>query len=478
MHNDRERFRAAATPLVLVWGLLVGLGMLGVPAFADEPEVSALPVADGYRGIWYANQPSSDAYKYKYSGGMATYPQQHRPIAWHAPEVGKTFFCYGGVGEDGSLLHMISFYDHETGTVPRPRILLDKETTDAHDNPVLALDAQGYIWIFSNAHGRSRPSYIHRSREPYRVDAFERVLETNFSYGQPHVVPDAGLFLLHTRYLGGRFLHTMTSPDGRDWSEPKLIARAEQGHYQISTSSGSRVGTAFNVHPNPIGLNARTNLYYLETDDLGATWTNAAGTRVLTPINKIDNPALVVDERSQDRLVYLKNIVFDEQDNPVILYLTSKGYRSGPSSGPRLWKTARWTGLRWEIQELTTSDHNYDFGFLNVDEAGTWRVLATTDPGPQAFGTGGDLVLWVSRNRGASWRRERTVTRASMRNPNYPRQPVNAHPDFFALWADGDAFQPSPSRLFFCNRDGREVYRLPTQIDGDSARPMRVDFDR
>lgn len=29
---------------------------------------------DGYRGIWYANQPSGDEYKFKYSGGFATYP--------------------------------------------------------------------------------------------------------------------------------------------------------------------------------------------------------------------------------------------------------------------------------------------------------------------------------------------------------------------------------------------------------------------
>src|SRR4051812_21297190 len=51
---------------------------------------------DGYRGIWYYNQPSHDEYKYKYSGGFATYPQQHEPIAIYAPAVKKTFFVYGG----------------------------------------------------------------------------------------------------------------------------------------------------------------------------------------------------------------------------------------------------------------------------------------------------------------------------------------------------------------------------------------------
>jgi len=44
---------------------------------------------------------------------------------------------------------MVSFYDHTTGEVPKPTLLLDKQTTDAHDNPVISIDEQGYIYIFS-----------------------------------------------------------------------------------------------------------------------------------------------------------------------------------------------------------------------------------------------------------------------------------------------------------------------------------------
>src|SRR5688572_7656882 len=77
--------------------------------------------ADGFNGIWYANQPQEDEYKYKYSGGFATYPQQHIPIAVYAKEANKTFFVYGGA-KPGTreLLHMISYYDHVTSTVARP----------------------------------------------------------------------------------------------------------------------------------------------------------------------------------------------------------------------------------------------------------------------------------------------------------------------------------------------------------------------
>ncbi|MHC4406165.1 MAG: LamG domain-containing protein, partial [Planctomycetota bacterium] len=126
--------------------------------------------ADGYRGIWYQCGEQGGAYRYKYSGGLGTYCAKHRPFAVYAEEVNKTFFCYGGTdAENSTLLHMVSYYHHPTGTVPRPTILLDKHTTDAHDNPVISLDAAGHIWVFSSAHGTARPAYVSVSKRPYDV---------------------------------------------------------------------------------------------------------------------------------------------------------------------------------------------------------------------------------------------------------------------------------------------------------------------
>lgn len=449
---------------------LVGGGSYGGE---DAPPAHPLPTADGYSGIWYMNQPTDDAFRYKYSGGFATYPQQHVPIAIHSPEANKTFFVYGGARDgENRLLHMISYFDHETGTVPRPRILLDKQTSDAHDNPTLSIDLDGYLWIFSNAHGTSRPSYIHKSVEPYSIEAFEKVSTTNFSYGQPWHLPDHGFLFLHTRYQGGdRCLYWMTSPDGRSWSEPTLLAHTEKGHYQVSWSDGNRVGTAFNMHPEPIGLNARTNLYYLESPDGGQTWRTASQEVVAPPLTTSENPALVHDYQSEGLLVYLKDVQFDEDGNPVVLYLTSKGFQPGPENGPYTWRTARWTGTDWELRTAITSDHNYDFGSLYLESNGRWRLIAPSDPGPQPFGTGGEIVLWESTDQGAHWERVKALTSHSQWNHTYVRRPVNAHPDFRALWADGDAREPSGSRLYYTDRDGSHVWRLPTRMDGETARP-------
>jgi len=431
---------------------------------------------DGYRGIWYFNQPSNDRYVYKYSGGFATYPQQHAPIAIYSAPARKTFFCYGGrLKEKNELLHMVSYFDHAPGTVPRPTILLNKRTNDAHDNPTLSLDARGHVWIFSSAHGTSRPSFIHRSREPYSIDAFERVSETNFSYTQPWHLGAQGFLLLHTRYRqGNRALFAMNSADGAAWSEPRELAFAERGHYQVSwpDAGRGRIGTVFDIHPAPGGLNYRTNLYYMSSADGGHTWQTAGGEPVTVPVRAERNPALVRDYRSEGLLVYLKDIQYDAQGHPVIVYLTSKGYESGPQSVQRTLWAACWTGKTWRYNNITVTDHNYDHGSLYL-EGRRWRYLSPSGPGPQPWSTGGEMEAWESRDDGQTWKRAAQLTRRSRYNHTYLRRPLYAHQDFYALWADGNPLEESESSLYFATRDNK-VFRLPPVMTGDSARPERI----
>ncbi len=54
------------------------------------------------------------------------------------------------------------------------------------------------------------------------------------------------------------------------------------------------------------------------------------------------------------------------------------------------------------------------------------------------------------------------------------RRPVNAHPGFYALWADGDALKPSESSLYFTDREGTHVWRLPRTMKRDFERPKIV----
>jgi hypothetical protein len=455
------------------------LRFLGCLLFCSACSGTPAEQANGYRGIWYMNQASHDEYRYKYSGGFATYPQQHEPIAIYSAQAKKTFFCYGGTtaeraGDKQELLHMVSYFDHETGQVPRPTLLLNKKTSDAHDNPTLALDDRGYLYVFSPSHGTARPSYIHRSKKPYSIAEFELVLKTNFSYPQPWFIPGHGFLFLHTRYAEGRNLFSMTSPDAKIWSKPQPLVRIEMGDYQISWPHQDRLATAFDFHPIPLGLNGRVNIYYLETRDFGKSWLTVKGEVLQLPITATNSPALVYDSRSVGLLVYLKDLNFDAAGHPIILFLTSKGYESGPKNDPRTWKTARWTGQQWEFRTATTSDSNYDHGSLYIEADGAWRLIAPTDPGPQPYNPGGEMAMWLSKDQGATWKKTAELTRHSPLNHTYARRPLNAHPDFYALWADGNPRQPSESSLYFTNQNGDRVWRLPKKMSGEFAVPETV----
>jgi hypothetical protein len=444
---------------------------------ATMTETTRLPRADGYRGIWYSNQASDDEYRYKYSGGLGTYCAKHLPLAWYSPEARKTFFVYGGtkgLGVDKPLLAMVSYYDHDTGLVPKPTIVLEKGTADAHHNPTICLDANGYVWMFISSHG-GKDGFIYKSRAPYSIDAFDRVAQREFTYPQPHWMPDGGFLFLFTKYTGGRELYCSASRDGVNWT-PDRKCVGFGGHYEVSWTHGNTCGAAFNYHPPVGGLNARTNLYYMETADDGESWRNVKGEALKTPLDSVRNDALVHDYQSERRLVYMKDLNYDRDGRPVILYLVSKGYESGPKNDPRFYTTARWTGREWDIRPAFQTDHNYDTGCLYIEDDGTWRIIAPTEPGPQPYCTGGDVAMWTSRDMGGSWTKERVLTQNSPRNHTYVRRPVNAHPDFYALWADGNALEPSESHLYFANKAG-DVFVLPDVMthEFEKPNPLRAD---
>ena len=430
----------------------------------------------GYHGIWFTLGQFSD-YGDKYSGGLGTYTAKHLPLAVYTPEANKTFFVYGGA-KDGKrhLLAMASYYDHARHVVPRPTIVHDKGgVDDPHDNPSIAIDGRGHVWVFVSGRGRSRPGFKYRSIEPYSVEAFEQVTEEEMTYPQPWWVEGKGFLHLFTKYTGVRELYWNTSPDGRGWGAHQKLA-GMGGHYQISCRREKRICTAFNMHPDG-KVDVRTNLYFVQTGDMGRVWRTVEGVTIETPMTDPHCPALVRDFQVEERLVYVKDIDLDAQGNPMILVLTSADHKPGPSGDPRIWTVAHWTDDRWEFRDVTQSTHNYDMGSLYIEADGLWRVIAPTEPGPQHWGTGGELAMWVSTNQGIEWRKVKALTTGSRFNHAYARRPVNAHPDFYAFWADGNPDSFSESRLYFTNQTGDAVWILPDTMRSDFERPQRLAKD-
>ena len=119
---------------------------------------------------------------------------------------------------------------------------------------------------------------------------------------------------------------------------------------------------------------------------------------------------------------------------------------------------------------MTTSLNNFDCGSLTIEDDGTWRIIGSTVRGPQPWKTGGEIAMWTSGDQGATWKMAKQLTAGSPYNHSYVRRPVDAHPDFYALWADGDGDKPSPSRLYFCNQAG-DVRILPQAMTAPFAQP-------
>ncbi len=161
---------------------------------------------------------------------------------------------------------------------------------------------------------------------------------------------------------------------------------------------------------------------------------------------------------------------FDHEGYPVLLYVTSRGHEPGPPNDPREFRVTRWDGSRWHTSVICETDHNYDMGSLYLSDK-SWTVRIPSAAGPQPYHGGGEMVIWQSRDRGASWSEIKQITHRSKQNHNYARRPLHATDPFFALWADGDPTQLSPSSLYFADSSGDRVWRLPYDMSDEQAEP-------
>ena len=468
-------------PLAIVPGTGAEARFTNQPATnaAQFYRVKQLPppgYADGYRGIWFTLGQFS-AYGDKYSGGLGTYTANHIPIAIYSPEVDKTFFVYGGTIKDQRhLLIMASYYDHATGQVPRPTLVLDKQgVNDPHDNAALAIDTQGYIWVFVSGRATARPGWKFRSRKPYDVGAFDFIRQDQMTYPQPRFLPGFGFINLFTKYTSGRELYWETSTNGVQWSAHQKLAGIG-GHYQVSNARDSDhlVASFFNRHPGG-DVDKRTDIYYVQTTNYGVTWTTAAGVPLTVPLTTSNNPARIADLSSQAKLMYTCDLNFDTNGHPVLLYIVSRHYQPGPAGDPREWTIARWTGTQWVFSLVCTSDHNYDMGSLYI-RPDRWIVIGPTQTGPQAWQAGGDMALWTSSDQGQTWAMTRQITTNSVYNHTYARRPLKAKDPFSVFWADGDPTQVTTSRLYFSNLEGTNVWQLPYDMAPPIATPQLIPY--
>jgi hypothetical protein len=429
--------------------------------------------APGYKGLWSSSM-LADRSEFRFSGGMATYSAQHNPTSIFSAKAGKTFFVYGGTSSP-SISHlqiMVSYFDHKTSMVPKPVIVLDKDgVNDPQDNATISMDSQGYIYVFVSGIGRTRPGYIFKSNLPYSIDSFEILKEGEIVFPQPWWVNDSIFIMFHTRFMKGRELFISNSTDGKNWSNAKKIV-GFGGHNLVTESDGRSIVAAFNYFPGG-GIDKQTNLYFMMSDDLGKTWRSGDGKVIQIPLNLIHNEALVRDFETEKKHVYIKDINIDATGNPVILILISNDYRPGPGGDPRDLIIVHRKENKWMFTKICELFHNYSMGSVFIKE-NEWTVIAPTSPGPKKYGTGGEMVKWVSTDQGNSWKMSAEITKNSEFNGTFARRPVNASKSFYSFWCDGDPEKRSESRLYFTDESCRNIWVLPYNMERDLERPKKL----
>jgi hypothetical protein len=421
-----------------------------------------------YQGAWYCCGTANvlPGKTYVYSGPMATYSAWHRPMAVYAREARQTFFVYSNPENAPA----IGYYDHRRGTFSRPVVLGSNPDMDAHRNPTLLIDEDGFLYVFYGAHGH--PTKVLRSRRPHDISVWDQradISDPKTSYPEPFQLLPGELFVSYRQNPGWR---CRWSSDGAvSWQGSMDVVAFERcAIYAMSIADTgtyprtvhlvwSRLGGGTEEEIRTKHLWARRyHLYYARSEDGGRTWQRSDGTPYALPITE-DSAEKLYD--CEQRGVWLKDIQVDAAGRPYVLFLDGN-----PFTYVSQWKLAGFVGGKWQFSDITESDHMYDDGGLVILGEDDMRVYGPTTAS-QPKEDGGEIEVWQSEDGGRTWRHRDSLTSGSSYSHNNVKvvfNPGEDSGDFRVFWSYGDSLWPATSkdvRMFVYgeNRDGPEMIR-------------------
>jgi len=450
-------------------------------ASAAETQTSAPAYKPPGTESGYRSFPYADTNLYNRSGdGIAVPGAKNIPVACYVEKVKKTFFVYAGYQKDtispdnkATGRALISYYDHNTGMLPRPTVLVEGKANTQIFSPAITADNDGHLWVFVGSNTKDQQACIFKSYKPYAIESFELVKKTDFSNPQCWHIPNKGLILIYTLNQDKcRQLYCTTSADGLNFSNPQLLAAVDKGHDAVSWKHKNKIAVAFNVYPDNNQLKHPSNIYYMETSDFAKSWRNARKEKMNLPLTTAGNPALVREYSSQKWIIMLQDLTIDQFGFPTILCMLSRDPSPESNKSINFWNTARWYGRDWEISGQIRSDSKFDLGCLHVEKNRSWRLVGPTGTGPQANKPGGDIVAWRSEDQGRSWYKDQ-LTENSKSNHNYARKPLDAHEGFDTFWSDAATEKQPWSRLYFADKAGN-VFVMPEKMTGNFEKPLQI----
>ena len=178
----------------------------------------------------------------QYHTPAATYYTTIRPNAIRfVGSHDRTYFVYGDFSRDPA----IRYYDHNTRELSDAHIIGRTQIPyDAHGNPSLLIDDDGYLYVFYGCH--HDPIQMRRSLYPEEIDRWsdETLIPALATYPQPCFLDDSTILLTYRDkspdIYETAYLSYILSPDGGDTWSAKTDIIAEEGIFPyVITETGS-----------------------------------------------------------------------------------------------------------------------------------------------------------------------------------------------------------------------------------------------
>ena len=315
---------------------------------------------------------------------------------------------------------------------------------DNHSGPAITMDFEGYLHILYGPH--HGPFEYKRSTHPHDISEWSDPEPVGELATYPSLICGAD----DTLYLAYRSsnpdsrknrhwrIHFHKKERGKPWgvSKPLFdIGVPDYGWFgnSLAIDAEQNLHLAFNtynLHPK-----GSPTYGYLRSNDRGATWTNATGDLMDTPVTREADCFILRDPRAN---MWIKSNVVGPDQNPWFICIHIHKY-------PRTVELNHWTGAEWERTDLrpilneSFPDKEIVDASLTFDSAG--KLFCVVTAGEPSVGTdywghpSSELYLLTSTDRGKSFAVEpltdtdltRPAWIASIERP-HSSQPIPGNP--------------------------------------------------
>ena len=365
----------------------------------------------------------------KYSTPAGTYSMWNLPQAIKKNDV--TFFVYGGNDTNA----YVSSFHNDYGTFDMPVMIHSIDGDDAHVNPTLMIDEEGYLNVFYGGHSVYNISFK-RSTYPYNINYWNsqvNITPTVNSYPQAYTLEN-GNYILFSRGVDGQETYVTSSNHGSTWGSSHDIISVDGGVYLMSLQDKDDADTIYFAWTMENTI--RNDVHFAWTNNGGVSLINVSGSSQSVPLTSATT-CKAYDSGTNH--INLDGFQVDSNKRPIILFHESgcDGSTYEDNNCSQTWRVAHWNGTVWNVvnvSDIYHGDRNYDEGnlvYFNDSDVRAYVPSVATIP----YEDGGDIQEFKSTNLGLTWVNTKNVTVESGLSHNMIKTVVNGDNNFNLLWS-------------------------------------------